>query len=271
MTPKPCSASTAAGSSVSLNVRVPARFSKASQPSTAPGTVAESMPCSGMRSLKPRAARCSGVAPVGARPLAFNAIELLFLRHPRNHEHIAADAGARRFDHVQDRRARDRGIEGVAARFQNLQAGLRRQGLAGGHDAVARQHFRARLRQPAAGAVAADRREFFDAGSGSPMASAAREQRGARCEQGLRMRETWAGIPHRAAPKFDCTQVLHRSLTATALTTRCAPVIEYLMYSISVELTSVALSPSVARRERRPERTDEIFAEYFSRSAVCFR
>ena len=63
-----------AGSSTSLKVSVPARRSSASQASTAPGTLAASMPCCGIRPSFDFAVRRASVAPVGARPLPFSAM-----------------------------------------------------------------------------------------------------------------------------------------------------------------------------------------------------
>jgi len=71
VTGKPFSAMRIAGSSTSGIFFRPKRSSSFCQPSTAPGTVTESMPCSGI-SRSPFAFRCSIVNPAGAQPLAFS-------------------------------------------------------------------------------------------------------------------------------------------------------------------------------------------------------
>ena len=52
---------------------------------------------------------------------------------------------------------RDRGVDGVAALPQDLEAGLRRQRIARRHHAVPREHFGASLRRPALRARAGHR------------------------------------------------------------------------------------------------------------------
>ncbi len=52
------------------------------------------------------------------------------------HEHVAAGPEARqqRLAHERDEHRAERGVDGVAARAQDVGAGLRRQRMAGGHD-----------------------------------------------------------------------------------------------------------------------------------------
>jgi len=67
--------------------------------------------------------------------------EFLFLGHPCQYEDVAADAGAFGLDDVQDGSGRDGGVECVATLFEDLQAGLGGERLAGGDYAVAGQDF----------------------------------------------------------------------------------------------------------------------------------
>src|SRR5450755_1649639 len=72
VTGTPSSAKEMAGAKISSGARLPKRPSASNQPSTAPGTLIESGPTSGICCI-PRAAKYSGVIPAGARPLPFSA------------------------------------------------------------------------------------------------------------------------------------------------------------------------------------------------------
>ena len=67
--------------------------------------------------------------------------EFLFLRQPGHHEDVTADASTFGLDDVQDSGGGYRGVKSIAALFEDLQAGLRGQRLAGGYYAVAGEDF----------------------------------------------------------------------------------------------------------------------------------
>jgi hypothetical protein len=88
--------------------------------------------------------------PSGGRPTCgVERIELLVLRRPDDGEEITADTGVVLRGHVEHGGGRDSRVDGVAAVSQDLEAGLRRKRIACGHHAVAGQHLRAALREPA--------------------------------------------------------------------------------------------------------------------------
>ena len=87
--------------------------------------------------------------PAGGRPTCRGErVELPVSCGPDQREQIAADAGVVLRGDVEDSAGRDGGIDRVAAPPHDLEAGLRGQRIAGRHDTVAREHFRAPLRQP---------------------------------------------------------------------------------------------------------------------------
>jgi hypothetical protein len=69
-------------------------------------------------------------------------------------EHIAANTGHRRLDDRQDGGRGDRGVDGIAARLENLKPGGGSQWLTGGDDAVAGQNWRTAAARVACGSVA---------------------------------------------------------------------------------------------------------------------
>ena len=75
--PQPSSASCAARSNASLKPTVPKRFSSASYPETAPGTVAAFTPLFGTVFTPSFCVKNSGVQPAGAQPPEFNAYSFL--------------------------------------------------------------------------------------------------------------------------------------------------------------------------------------------------
>ena len=145
----------------SLKVMVPARLSNTSHASTAPGNggrVDAMLRHLLLEAAMPRGAR--GVAPEGARPLPLNAISFFSFASQamtNTSPPIPALPGSTTFNTAAVATAASNALPPF---FQDLQARLRRQRLAGGDHAVARQHFGARLRQPAAGAIAAGRGKF---------------------------------------------------------------------------------------------------------------
>ena len=68
-------------------------------------------------------------------------VQAVILRRVVDRLHVAADAGALRLCQPEHGGARDRRVHGVPTLPQHLQAGLGRQRLARGDDAVARQHL----------------------------------------------------------------------------------------------------------------------------------
>src|SRR5262249_12551017 len=64
---------------------------------------------------------------------------------PANREEVAADPAAFRLDDAEDGVGGDGRIDGAAAAREDLGAGLRGKGLAGGHDAAIGNDHRARL------------------------------------------------------------------------------------------------------------------------------
>jgi hypothetical protein len=82
------------------------------------------------------------------------AAKLLHLRVVDEREHVAADAGHRRFDHREDGGGGDRGIDRIAAFLHHLQSRRGCERLARGNDAVAREHRRACAARIAGRAIA---------------------------------------------------------------------------------------------------------------------
>ena len=81
-------------------------------------------------------------------------VHALRLRVVDEREQVAADAVHRGFDDGEDGRGSDRGIEGVAPLLEDAQPRRRRQRLARGDHAVAREHDRARRARIRRGPVA---------------------------------------------------------------------------------------------------------------------
>ena len=107
----------------------------ASQPATAPGTVTEWMPR--LRHLGMSLRLQQRRRQAGRRPAAgVEAVERAGLRVVDDGEQIAADAVRLRLDQAHDGVGRDGGVDRVAASLEDLHAGLRRERLAGGDDAV---------------------------------------------------------------------------------------------------------------------------------------
>ena len=80
-------------------------------------------------------------------------VKFLFLRYPDDHEQIAGDAGAERFDYAQHRHCRHRRVHRIPTLAQDGEPDLGGQRLAGGDHAVARNHLGPALRRPAFGAA----------------------------------------------------------------------------------------------------------------------
>ena len=91
--------------------------------------------------------------PGGGRAGGVEGVEFLLLCHPDDHEQIAGDAGAERFDHAQHRRCRHRRVHRIPTLAQDGDPGLGGQRLAGGDHAVARNHLGPALRRPAFGSA----------------------------------------------------------------------------------------------------------------------
>ena len=102
------------------------------------------------------------VRPSGGRPSRRReAVQLLVPRRPHEREKIAADARVVLRRHVEHRAGGDGRVDGVAASLQDFEARLRRQRIARCDHAMACEHFRAPLHQPALGAHTRDRIDGF--------------------------------------------------------------------------------------------------------------
>src|ERR1700761_2800061 len=67
-------------------------------------------------------------------------VELACLRVPVDGEQVATDAVHHRFGHAENRVRRNAGVDGGSALLQDACAGLGGLHVAGGHDAVGRNH-----------------------------------------------------------------------------------------------------------------------------------
>ena len=142
---------------------MPKRFSTASQPHAAPGTVTGKIPCEGMPEPGPqlfgshrypepietldggsRRRRAAGVQDI--EPLVFGDVD--------EREQVAAHTDHHGFHQIESGSRGHRCIDGVAALFQYLQADLCRQRLTGDHHAMLSHDLRASLSRPALGTVA---------------------------------------------------------------------------------------------------------------------
>ena len=92
----------------------------------------------------------------GRASTCVEAHQLALLRVPDDGEQVAAHAVPRGLDQSQQGVGRDGRIHSVPAALQHVQGHLRRQGLAGGRHAVARDDFTARGEGPASDAVLAE-------------------------------------------------------------------------------------------------------------------
>ena len=81
------------------------------------------------------------------------AVEFFRLRIPDDGEQVAADAAAHRLHQAQRGVGRDGGVDRRAAGLENIEAGLRRERLAGADHAVLRDDFRAGGERSAGDAV----------------------------------------------------------------------------------------------------------------------
>ena len=87
-------------------------------------------------------ARNSGERPRGAGPDAFKALQLPGLGIPVESKQISAQAVLHGLDHGEHGVGGDGGVDGGSTARQNLHGGLRCQRLAGGGDALLRDHLR---------------------------------------------------------------------------------------------------------------------------------
>ena len=90
-------------------------------------------------------------------PARVQGVELVLLRDVNDGEQVAGDADVHRFDEVEHRSGRDRGIDRVAASLQDVEPHLGGKRLARRHHAIPRHDFRASLREPAGRSIAGDR------------------------------------------------------------------------------------------------------------------
>ena len=119
----------------------------ACHPATAPGTVIRCTPDLFI-SVIPRCANTSGGQPRRSPSAGIQSVQLPGLGFINDREQIAADAVHGRLDHSERRVGRDGRVDRIAAFFEHARARLRRQRLAGRHDAELRDHHRASLIAP---------------------------------------------------------------------------------------------------------------------------